>query len=261
MNEAIIEIKDAFVIYREVAALNGISLSVYPGEFIGIVGPNGAGKTTLLTVINGLTSLTKGNVRVLGKDVSGGNRNALRKRIGYVSQARDIDPRMPMSVRDVVLTGCYGRLGLLRRPGRHDIEITNEMLKVVGMSDLAERPIGHLSGGEGQRVAIARCLVQEPDLLLLDEITASLDWRARTEILELVKKIHSSRRIATLFVTHDLSSLPADCSRVLLMKKGHIQADGVLEAVLTDENLSELYDVSITEVKKRRKPLLFERGL
>jgi len=193
MDNHVIELKNAVVAYREKVALNGVSLSVYPGEFVGIIGSNGAGKTTLLTVINGLTRLTKGSARVLGTNVVDGNGNTLRKRIGYVSQARDIDPRMPMSVRDVVLTGRYGRLGFFRRPGRYDTLIVDKMLKEVGMSEMAERPIGHLSGGEGQRVAIARCLAQEPDLLLLDEITASLDWRARMEILELIKKIHESR--------------------------------------------------------------------
>jgi ABC-type cobalamin/Fe3+-siderophores transport system ATPase subunit len=125
------------------------------------------------------------------------------------------------------------------------------------MAHLATRPIGHLSGGEQQRVAIARCLAQEPELLLLDEPTASLDWRAKTDILELVKRIHDTRHLTTLFVTHDLSSLPAACSRVLLMKNGLIRADGPPGEVLTDENLSELYGVTIMEVRKRREAAAF----
>lgn len=257
MNEPVIEIRDAVVSYRETAALGGVSLRVSSGEFVGVIGPNGAGKTTLLTVVNGLGKLVKGNVRVLGEAVSAGNKNTLRKRVGYVSQAYDIDPRMPMSVRDVVMAGRYGRLGLLRRPGKHDSGVVDEMLGVVGMAHLATRPIGHLSGGEQQRVAIARCLAQEPELLLLDEPTASLDWRAKTDILELVKRIHDTRHLTTLFVTHDLSSLPAACSRVLLMKNGLIRADGPPGEVLTDENLSELYGVSIMEVRKRREAAAF----
>lgn len=252
MDNAVIEIKDAAAAYRENVALTGISLTVCPGEFIGIIGPNGAGKTTLLTLVNGLTKAVKGSVRVFGQDVKAQDLHALRKRVGYVAQAADIDPRTPMSVRDVVMTGRYGRLGLLRRPGKYDVEIVGEMLGFVGMTGLAERPIGHLSGGERARAAIARCLVQEPEILLLDEPTASLDWPGRTEILELVRRIHDTRRLTTLFVTHDLSSLPATCTRVLLIKKGRIIADGPPPEVLTDANLSELYGVALSEVKQRR---------
>jgi len=122
----------------------------------------------------------------------------------------------------------------------------------VGMSHLAQRPIGHLSGGEQQRVAIARCLAQEPELFLLDEPTASLDWKAQSGILELVKQIHDSRRLTSLFVTHDLSSLPLACDRVVLMKEGLIWGEGSPSELLTDDNLSQLYDMSIAEVKKRR---------
>jgi ABC-type cobalamin/Fe3+-siderophores transport system ATPase subunit len=156
-----------------------------------------------------------------------------------------------MSVRDVVMTGRAGR-GLLRRPGKNDTALIGEMLGFVGMTTQAERPIGHISGGERQRTAIARCLAQEPEILLLDEPTASLDWPGRTEILELVRRIHDTRRLTTLFVTHDLSSLPSTCSRVLLMKGGRIMADGAPSDVLSDANLAELYGLSLAEVKERR---------
>jgi ABC-type cobalamin/Fe3+-siderophores transport system ATPase subunit len=144
-------------------------------------------------------------------------------------------------------------LGLLSRPGRHDWEIVDEALELVGMRHLAQRPIGHLSGGEQQRVAIARCLAQEPELFLLDEPTASLDWKAQSDILELVKRIHDSRHITTLFVTHDLSALPVACDRVVLMKEGLIWGEGSPSELLTDENLSRLYDMPISEVRRRRR--------
>jgi len=121
------------------------------------------------------------------------------------------------------------------------------------MSHLAQRPIGHLSGGEQQRVAIARCLSQEPQLLLLDEPTASLDWKAQSEILALVKRIHDLRHLTTLFVTHDLNCLPLTCHRVVLMKDGLIWADGSPGELLTDENLSQLYNMPISEVAQRRQ--------
>ncbi len=252
MGATVISIEDAVVSYREDIALRGVSLKVKCGEFVGIIGPNGAGKTTLLTVVNGLGKLLSGRVWVLGKYLTSGNGHSLRKKVGYVPQIENIDPRMPMNVREVVMIGRFGVLGLFRKPGRHDWEIVDEMLELVGMTHLAQRPIGHLSGGEQQRVAIARCLAQEPELFLLDEPTASLDWKAQIEILELVKRIHDSRRLTTLFVTHDLNALPVACDRVVLMKEGLIRSEGSPRQLLTDDNLSQLYDMPISEVKRRR---------
>jgi ABC-type Mn2+/Zn2+ transport system ATPase subunit len=253
MDDTIVNIEDAVVSYREDVALRGISLKVRAGEFIGIVGPNGAGKTTLLTIVNGLGRLLSGRVRVLDNRITPGNGHSLRKKIGYVAQVQNIDPRMPINVREVVMMGRYGLLGLFRRPVVDDWKIVDEVLELVSMTNLAERPIGHLSGGEQQRVAIARCLAQEPELLLLDEPTASLDWKAKTDILELVKLIHNSRYLTTLFVTHDLSALPMTCSRVVLMKTGLIWGMGSPEEILTDENLSQLYDIPVSVVKARRE--------
>jgi len=253
MGDTVINIENAVVSYREDVALRDVSLEVEAGEFIGIIGPNGAGKTTLLTIVNGMGRLLEGRVRVLGHYLRPGNGHSLRKKVGYVAQLQDIDPRMPMNVREVVMIGRYGLLGLLRRPGKHDWETVDEALELVGMSYLARRPIGHLSGGEQQRVAIARCLAQEPELFLLDEPTASLDWKAQSGILELVKQIHDSRRLTTLFVTHDLSSLPLACNRVVLMKDGLIWNEGPPGELLTDYNLSQLYDMPISEVKERRR--------
>ena len=247
-----IDIRDAFVSYGEAVALRGVSLSVEANEFVGIIGPNGAGKTTLLTVVNGLTRLSGGSARVLGDQLTPGNGHSLRKRAGYVSQLQNIDPRMPMLVRDVVMIGRYAGLGLFKRPGQVDRNTVDEILALVGMEHLADRPIGHLSGGEQQRIAIARCLAQEPELFLLDEPTASLDWKARVEILKLVKQMHDARRLTTLYVTHDLSTLPQACDRVILMKNGFIEADGTPEKMLTDHNLSRLYDMPVEAVRARR---------
>lgn len=260
MADTVIKIEGAVVSYREDVALRGVSLEVRASEFVGIVGPNGAGKTALLTVVNGLGRLLSGRVWVLGHYLTAGNGHSLRKKVGYVPQVHNIDPRMPMSVREVVMIGRYGLLGLLRRPGRHDWEIVDEAIELVGMSHLAQRPIGHLSGGEQQRVAIARCLAQEPELFLLDEPTASLDWKAQSDILELVKQIHNSRQLTTLFVTHDLSALPVACDRVVLMKEGLIWGEGSPVELLTDENLSRLYDMPISEVKRRRRETTLVNG-
>ncbi|MFC1964636.1 metal ABC transporter ATP-binding protein [Chloroflexota bacterium] len=253
MGNDVIIIDNAVVSYREDIALRGVSFKVSSGEFVGIVGPNGAGKTTLLTIVNGLGKLLSGRVWVLESYLTPGNGHSLRKQIGYVPHVQNIDPRMPMNVREVMMIGRYGLLGLFGRPGKHDWEVVDEALELVGMRHLARRPIGHLSGGEQQRVVIARALAQEPKLFLLDEPTASLDWRAQSDILALVKMIHDARSLATLFVTHDLSCLPVACDRVVLMKEGLIWCEGPPGELLTDANLSILYDMPLSEVEKRRR--------
>jgi ABC-type cobalamin/Fe3+-siderophores transport system ATPase subunit len=249
--EKVIRIENAVVSYREDVALRGVSLSMESGEFVGIIGPNGAGKTTLLTICNGLGHIVSGHVEVLGKPVTNNNHHELRKQVGYLAQVENIDPRMPMSVREVVMIGRYGLLGLFHRPRKDDWNIVDRALELVGMTHLAYRPIGHLSGGEQQRTAIARCLVQQPKIFLLDEPTASLDWKAQTDILELVKRIHDEQNLTTLFVTHDLDALPHTCDRVVLMKDGLIIGDGTPEKLISAESLSRLYDLPQDVIEER----------
>jgi ABC-type Mn2+/Zn2+ transport system ATPase subunit len=246
MDNTVIRIQDAVVSYREDVALQGVSLDVKKGEFIGIIGPNGAGKTTLLTVINGLGKLVHGQAWVLGSRLNGRNGSSLRKRIGYVAQVERIDPRLPINVRETVMVGCYGRLGLFHRPTRAEWKKVDEVLEMVGMAHLRERPIGHLSGGEYQRAAIARALAQQPEVFLLDEPTASIDQKAQHEILSLIQLVHKEYDMTTLFVTHDLRMLPSICQRLILMKEGRIWQQGKTESMLRKEVLSQLYEAPIS---------------
>jgi ABC-type Mn2+/Zn2+ transport system ATPase subunit len=245
MSDAIISLREAVVYYREDVALRGVSLDVAKGELLGIMGPNGAGKTTFLTLVNGLSRLLSGRGRVLGQDISNGCSAALRCRIGYVPQVHHIDPRMPVSVREVVMMGRCGRLGLLRRPRETDRRVVAELLNLVDMTRLADRPIGHLSGGEQQRVAIARALAQEPEILLLDEPTTGLDRRSRAAILDLVQSIHRAAGLTTLMVTHAHRAAAVLCDRVVLMKEGLVWAAGTPAKLLSDEELNRLYDADV----------------
>ena len=246
IDNPIIKIQDAVISYREDVALQGVSLEVSQGEFIGIIGPNGAGKTTLLTVINGLGKLVHGQAWVLGMPVNRRNGTKLRKRTGYVAQMENIDPRLPISVRETVMVGCYGRLGLLHRPTRAQWENVDKVLDIVGVAHLSQRPIGHLSGGEYQKAAIARVLIQQPEIFLLDEPIASIDPQAQQEILSLIQLIHREYHTTTLFVTHDLRTLPPICQRVILMKDGKIWQQGSPESMLREEVLSQLYGTPVS---------------
>ncbi len=245
MDDTVIKIQDAVVSYREDVALQGVSLEVRKGEFIGIIGPNGAGKTTLLTVLNGLGKLIHGQAWVLGSRLNGRNSMNLRKCIGYVAQVQNVDPRLPINVRETVMVGCYGRLGLFRRPTRAQWEAVDNVLEMVGMAHLSRRPIGHLSGGEYQKAAIARALVQQPEMFLLDEPTASIDPKAQREIMSLIQLIHKEYHMTTLLVTHDIRQLPSMCHHLILMKEGKIWKQGSPESMLREEVLSQLYETPV----------------
>jgi ABC-type Mn2+/Zn2+ transport system ATPase subunit len=161
----------------------------------------------------------------------------LRRRIGYVPQHLNVDPRAPVSCREAVLLGRVGRAGLLRRLSAGDRAIADHALAQAGVAALAERPVGHLSGGEAQKVNLARALAQEPEVLLLDEPFANLDPEAASELEELVVAAHERLRLTTVIVTHRFDRLPAPCDRVLLVRDARVVFDGSRADGLAPENL------------------------
>jgi ABC-type cobalamin/Fe3+-siderophores transport system ATPase subunit len=236
--------------------MEDVSLQVSRGDFVGIIGPNGAGKTTILTVINGLGTVINGRTSVLSKTTDRRIGRRLRKQIGYVAQLQDIDPLLPINVYESILVGCFGCLGFFRKVPENTHAWAKELLKFFGLEHLAERPLGHLSGGEKQRVAIARALLQKPEILLLDEPTASLDWHSQKEILDLIQSLHHRFRLTTLLVTHDLNTLPNVCNRIVFMKNGRIVWEGAPEQAVDSRRLSELYGTRIKVVKHNSRPYI-----
>lgn len=199
-SKGIVKLEDVWVQYDGVPALEGVSLTINQDDFLGIIGPNGGGKTTLLKVILGLVKPNEGSVTVFGQ----GPMHA-RKSIGYVPQFSLFDRDFPISVWDVVLMGCCGQRGVLKRYTNEDRRLTAQALETVEMLDFKDRQIGKLSGGEQQRVLIARALVSEPKLLLLDEPTASVDTAVQTGFYELLKKLR--QRMAVVLVSHDVGAV------------------------------------------------------
>ncbi len=245
----IIDIQDVTVAYRENLALNSISFKIDTGEFVGIAGPNGAGKTTLLTAINGLARLLKGSVKIFGIRMTRRTQTAIRKDIGYVPQMPNIDSRMPMRVKDVVILGRFGKIGLVRKLSAQDYKFVEEAVDLTGIGQLLDKPIGHLSGGEQQKVAIARALSQGPKILLLDEPLANLDINAQAGILELIERVHQRKELTTVVVMHHLHLLPQGCSRMMLLKNSGIVFDGALDEALQEDILSQLYDCRVEVIK------------
>ena len=211
-NEEVVRLEDIWVHYDGIPILEGINLSIDQDDFLGIIGPNGGGKSTLLKVILGLIKPSRGKVSVLGKQPE-----KTRNRIGYVPQYNLFDRDFPVNVWDVVLMGRFSKAGLIRRYSRVDKEAAEDALRSVGMLDYRGRQIGRLSGGEQQRVFIARALVAEPRLLLLDEPTASVDSAMQTEFYELLEDL--KREIAIVLVSHDISAVSIYVSKIACLNR------------------------------------------
>ncbi len=184
--------------YGRTPGIRDVRLAVPAGEYLGIIGPNGGGKTTLLKAILGLVPVTEGRVSIFGTPAAKG-----RGRVGYVPQFSTVNRTFPITVEDAVLTGrVHAGLTPFFRYGRHDRAVALETMARVGVAPLRRRQVAELSGGEFQKVLIARALATTPDILLLDEPTASVDAASRGQIFTLLKELN--REMTILLVTHDL---------------------------------------------------------
>jgi len=214
--------------------LTGTDFDVVAGDFLGIVGPNGAGKTTLLKAILGLIKPMAGRVAKSSDDL----------RIGYVPQRESVDTLFPLTVLDIVLMGRYPRLGPFGRPGKEDKERAFSALEHVGITPLAHRSYPNLSGGQKQRALIARGLVGEPNLLILDEPTNGMDLASEKAIMELVRKLHDDDQITVLMVSHLLNTVINYARRIAIVGDGSLR-EGDVSKMITSKNLTDLYHTGV----------------
>jgi len=221
--ECAVELVNAHASYEgeRHGTLHGIDYVAGCGDLIAVIGPNGAGKTTLLEVINGLLPLNRGEVRVWGEPMTSSS-HGLRRRIGYVPQDLFFSPATPFLVIDVVLMARFGDKGVFRWPTREDRACAHDAMTVMGIEDLARRPIGRLSGGQQRKVLLARSVFQQASLLLLDEPTANLDPRSREEISNSVLRIRDSLGAAAFVVSHDTGRLVDSADRTLVLVDGRV---------------------------------------
>lgn len=217
MGEIAIQLEGVWVNYNGTTILEDICLTIKAGSYVGILGPNGSGKTTLLKVILGLIRPNRGEVRVFGEPPE--RRRRRGDVVGYLPQRPLGNPRFPVTVLDVVLMGRYGRIGLLKRPGWPDRELARRRLEDLGIPHLANRLIGDLSGGEQQRVFIARALTVEPRLLVLDEPTVSLDVCVQDEIFELINTLKERLNLTVLMVSHDIGGVASHVDDVVCINR------------------------------------------
>jgi len=223
-----IQLKNVSTIYEgeKIPTITNVNLTILKGEFLTIVGPNGAGKTTLLETINGLL-LSEGETLVLGMNLKK-NGSKIRKRIGYVPQEFTCDSLTPFLVKDVILMGRFGKIGLLKAPTSKDHKIVTETMEFLSILGLQNNPVGKLSGGQLQKVMIARALAKQPDILLLDEPFSNLDLKSRSEISYKISSLNE-KGLTIVMVIHDRSSIPETCRRIITMEHGEIISDKKLE--------------------------------
>lgn len=234
--ESVVAVRDLSVRYAATLALDGVELEIAPGLVHGLIGMNGSGKSTLFKALMGLVRPTSGRVALFGGDPL-----AARKagRVAYAPQNEDVDWAFPVSVRDVVAMGRYGRLGTMRRLRPVDRAAVDAALERVELTDLAERQIGALSGGQRKRAFVARGLAQEADLLLLDEPFAGVDKRSEATITSLLRGLAAEGR-TILVSTHDLIAVPALCDQVALINR-RIVAQGSPAETLRPEPLAAAF--------------------
>jgi zinc transport system ATP-binding protein len=240
----LVEIDDLSFAHGEVSVLEGINFTVEAGDFLGIIGPNGSGKTTLLRLILGLLSPTRGAVRLFGRSPA-----QLKEwgRLGYVPQKATFDPSLPATVHEVVASGLVANLRFGRGAGAAGRARVHDVLAQVGMEAHAARRIGALSVGQQQRVLIARALVTEPDLLILDEPTGGVDPEAQTSFYALLHHLHREREVTLILVSHDIGVVAKEVTRLACLNRRLI-FHGRPGDFLGDAALAALYGPAVRPV-------------
>lgn len=245
-----IEIKNLSFSYGSTPILQNISFQVQPGECVGIMGNNGAGKSTMITCINRIRTPKAGQVLINGQDIQKLRRNALARKVAYVAQKNEMTNA---TVFDCVLLGRtpYIKWAI----SQNDLDLCEEIIDQLGISHLKLRNVDQLSGGEMQKVMLARALVQQPELLLLDEPTSNLDPRNQYEMMALVQQIAREKKIAVLIVIHDLNLALRYCDRFYFLKDREGYSYGGIETV-TAETLHNVYGIKAEVVNINEKNVI-----
>lgn len=257
MSSAVIQAQNIIYRYKDADSpvLNDLSLSIAEGEFVGVLGPNGAGKSTLLRAFAGLLTLESGCSYLYGKDCCTLSRRQIAQKLAFVPQNAAI--WQDFTCREIVEMGCYAQYGSL--DSSEGARSAFQAMRDTDTLSLADRPISELSGGEVQRVRIAQALAQNTSVLLLDEPTNHLDICFQIEIMDLVLTLNRRRHLTVAVVLHDLNLAAQYCSRLVVLEKGVVAADGAPSAVLTRELIKRVFKVD-AEVIGEKCPRIFVRS-
>ena len=251
---AILSVKDASIGYGAKQVGTGIHLDLYLGEIVCLLGPNGSGKSTLFKSLLGLIPLLGGQVMLQDKNLSLWPRRELAQVLGYVPQASE--GMFAFSVTDIVLMGRSAYIGRFGVPSAHDMYLAHQALEQLGVLHLADQAYTQLSGGEKQLVLLARALVQEPKILILDEPTASLDFGNQIRVLKQIKALRQ-QGLAIFLCTHQPEHARRVADQVVLLKKGKVVARGPTEQSLHVAALADLYELNVIEVEQHLTNTIF----
>jgi iron complex transport system ATP-binding protein len=221
--------------------LDHVSVTVERGSLTGLLGPNGCGKTTLLNLLSGVLQPEHGHVSLNGASLTGRTRRDIARHLAVVPQ--ETHPAFDYTVMEMVLMGRHPHLGAFELEGPRDLALARDALAATGTEHLAGRAYMTLSGGEKQRVVIASALTQSPEVLLLDEPTASLDLGYQLEVAGLLRGLNLERGVTMVLATHDLNLAASLCDRLILMRDGRVVAQGPTREVLTAASIRRIYDV------------------
>ncbi|MDR2798951.1 MAG: ABC transporter ATP-binding protein [Treponema sp.] len=246
-----LQVEDISFSYQSRNVFSGISLDAQGGQMVSLVGPNGAGKTTLLKCINRLLPLKEGMVRLNGRDLSELSRTELAKCTAYVPQAAVSS--FPITVFDTVLLGRRPYLNW--KPQQQDLDMVMDMIERMDLTSLAMRDLGTLSGGERQKVLVAKAMVQEPRLLLFDEPTSYLDLKYQLKIMQFIRDLIDEKQICALITTHDLNLALQFSDRLVVLKDGTIAAEGS-PAILSEGLILQVYGVEAALQHYQEQPFM-----
>ena len=244
--------KNISFFYGERQILHGVDVEVVPGKVTALIGPNGSGKTTLMKCLHGMASPTSGTVTLAGKPITHFSARKLAEWIAYVPQFHSVT--FPLTLFEAVLLGR--RTDFAWKRNSHDLMVVAKILKELHLTELAERPITQLSGGEQQKGAIARALVQETPLILLDEPTNNLDIKHQYEIMARLVDYSRSQGKGILVVLHDINVAAATVDTLVVLKHGRVMANGNPQDIITPEMVTSVYGISGSVIQHRERPYL-----
>ena len=227
--------------YGEKKVIDKINFNLERGEILGILGPNGSGKTTIIKLVGGILKKNGGKIKIFEKEIEKYSRKELAKKISIVPS--ELEPGFDFTVYDIVSMGRYPYLGLFDTLNEKDLHIIDEAMNIMGIKHLANKSVREISGGEKQRMLIARALAQDPEILLMDEPTSNLDIKYQVEILELIEGIRKRNR-GLIITLHDVNMAIRYCTKVALLSNGKIYMMGNPDEVINENSILNVYGVN-----------------
>ncbi|MFQ5716341.1 MAG: ABC transporter ATP-binding protein [Nitrospinales bacterium] len=240
---ALMQLREVCFSYEEEPVLNDISFQCRRGEFIGVIGPNGSGKSTLLKLMGGILKTNQGRLLFKNRELKDYKTKELAQSISWLPQENQLI--FPFKVLDVVLMGRHPYLSRLAFEGEEDFRIAHRAMEMTHVSDFSNRLFNEISGGEKQRVMLAGAIAQEPEMMLLDEPTSSLDIKYQIEILNILKRLNEDDGLTLVLALHDLHLAARFCDRLALLDKGRIVRSGTPDHVLEKEALETVYGIKV----------------